>query len=187
MTLLAMLRMLVLLRIVWTALGLQLPSSPRHQGHEPGAPAPILCHRPLSGLERAVEAVRTRIMLFDQRNDEDCAVQHYRGGLYVVTATVALHPKTRLAEISLSGIVLGGTLTGTGTLDHPDDEAGGVVLDEQLQESLSRRFISIQRAELNRTDNTVTVEATVPLLGKITIFMKRVGAPDEDAAGECYG
>jgi hypothetical protein len=106
-------------------------------------------------------------------------VQHFRGGMYGVIASVALNLGTRHAEISLRGAPVGGTLTGSGWLkaEHADAHSGGVVLDPDFERTLSRRFVSIQRASLDRESNTVTVTVTVPIFGQTVLVLKRVEGP----------
>ena len=106
-------------------------------------------------------------------------VQHFRGGLYGVSASVALNLGTRHAEISLRGAPLGGSISGSGWLksEHANAESGGVVLDPDFARLLSRRFISIQHASLDREANTVTVTVTVPIFGRNVLVLKRVEGP----------
>ncbi len=106
-------------------------------------------------------------------------VQHFRGGLYGVAASVALNLGTRHAEISLRGAPVGGTISGSGWLkaEHAEAYSGCVVLDPDFQRLLSRRFISIQHASLDRDTNTVTVTVTVPIFGRNVLVLKRVEGP----------
>ena len=71
--------------------------------------------------------------------------------MYGVTATVELNMKNRRANVQLRGVPVGGRLSGTGWLDDADSEAGGVVLEPEFSERLSKRFVSVQSAALNRT------------------------------------
>ena len=106
-------------------------------------------------------------------------VQHFRGGLYGVVASVALNLGTRHAEISLRGAPVGGTLSGSGWLkaEHAEAYSGGVVLDPDFERQLARRFVSIEYASLNRETNTVTVTVIVPVFGKNVLVLKRVEGP----------
>ena len=106
-------------------------------------------------------------------------VQHFRGGVYGVVASVALNLGTRHAEISLRGAPIGGSLSGSGWLkaDRADALSGGVVLDPDFERTLSRRFVSIQHASLDRETNTVTVTVTVPIFGQTVLVLKRVEGP----------
>ena len=106
-------------------------------------------------------------------------VQHFRGGMYGVIASVALNLGTRHAEISLRGAPIGGSLSGSGWLkaEHADAYSGGVVLDPDFERTLSRRFVSIQRASLDRENNTVTVTVNVPIFGETVLVLKRVEGP----------
>ena len=106
-------------------------------------------------------------------------VQHFRGGLYGVVASVALNLGTRHAEISLRGAPVGGTITGSGWLkaEHAEAYSGGVVLDADFERQLARRFVSIQHASLDRETNTVSVTVTVPVFGRNVLVLKRVEGP----------
>ena len=106
-------------------------------------------------------------------------VQHFRGGMYGVVASVAINLGTRHAEIMLRGAPVGGTLTGSGWLkaEHAEAYSGGVVLDPDFERTLSRRFVSIQHASLDRETNTVTVKVTVPIFGQSVLVLKRVEGP----------
>jgi len=106
-------------------------------------------------------------------------VQHFRGGMYGVVASVALNLGTRHAEIMLRGAPVGGTLTGSGWLkaEHAEAYSGGVVLDPEFERTLSRRFVSIQHASLDRETNTVSVTVTVPIFGPTVLVLKRVEGP----------
>ena len=107
-------------------------------------------------------------------------VQHFQGGMYGVSASIALNLSTRHAEISLRGAPVGGTLSGSGWLkvEHAAEAySGGVVLDPEFAKQLSRRFVSIQHASLNRETNTVTVTVTVPIFGRNVLVLKRIEGP----------
>ena len=125
------------------------------------------------GLEEAIRHTHWTVMNALQMVREESPVRTYEGGLYGVSALVELNMQTREADVSLSGIVLGGTLSGTGRLESPTSESGGVVLDEDLAYSLARRYITIKHASLNRENDTVCVAAVVPLLGDIEIYLVR--------------
>lgn len=123
-------------------------------------------------------------MQYDHRDEEECATQHFRGGLYGVTATVELNMRSRQAVVELRGIPIGGSLSGIGWLQDEDKEEGGVVLDEEFAQKLAWRMVSIESASLNRTENTVTVVAHVPLIGATSIVLKRVN-PEPIVAEPC--
>lgn len=103
-------------------------------------------------------------------------VQHFQGGMYGVSASIALNLSTRHAEISLRGAPVGGTLSGSGWLktEHAEAYSGGVVLDPDFAKQLARRFVSIQHASLNRETNTVTVTVTVPIFGRNVLVLRRI-------------
>ena len=126
-----------------------------------------------NGIERAIGHVKYTIMSAVDTLIQDSDMRRYEGGLYGVDANVVLNMKTREATVEMSGVVLGGTLTGTGRLESSTAESGGVVLDEKLAHSLARRYITIQTASLDRERDSVCVVATVPLLGRIEIYLQR--------------
>lgn len=106
-------------------------------------------------------------------------VQHFRGGMYGVSASVALNIKSRHAVVSLRGAPVGGSLTGTGWLavEQAHSLSGAVVLDPDFQKLLARRFVSIQHASLDRATNQVSVTVTVPIFGQTVLVLQRVEGP----------
>ena len=56
-------------------------------------------------------------------------------------------------QITLSGVPLGGTIRGTGTLRSATGVEGGVVLEEQFERALSRRLVGVQSARTTRNGN----------------------------------
>lgn len=125
-----------------------------------------------------MRGVRAFVMQYDHRSEEECSTQHFRGGLYGVTASVELHLRSRKAIVQLRGVPIGGSLSGTGWLQDGDAESGGVVLEEAFAKRLAWRLVSIESASLNRVQNTVTVVVNVPIFGQTTIVLKRVSIPD---------
>lgn len=105
--------------------------------------------------------------------DDVCRTRTFQGSLYGVTATVELDLYSRKAEVQLSGIVLGGGLSGVGWLESGDSDTGTVVLDDELAAALAWRRVKIVSASLNRESDSVTICATIPILG----FQKIVLAP----------
>jgi len=98
-------------------------------------------------------------------------VERFQGTFYGVHARVHLNMRTRVANVALRGAVLGGTVQGSGRLEDTRAEAGGVVLDGAFERRLRRRFVTIERAALDRARMTVTVWATVPILGEIELVL----------------
>lgn len=121
--------MINLIRLLTTVLAMQFPSWPSARG--------ALCHRQASTLETTLRGIQTFVMRHDHRNKEECATQHFQGGAYGVTATVALNMRTRSAFVELRGLVIGGSLSGVGWLENADAEEGGVVLEEEFEEKLA--------------------------------------------------
>ena len=100
-------------------------------------------------------------------------IERFAGSFYGVHARVHLNMRTRVATVALRGAVLGGTVQGTGKLADADAEAGGVVLERTFEMRLRRRFVTIQRAALDRARMTVTVWARVPILGEVEMVLSR--------------
>lgn len=101
-------------------------------------------------------------------------VEHFEGSFYGVSASVALNLKTRVAHVSLRGYPIAGTVEGDGWLKEPDKERGAVVLEPTFEARLSRRFVHIQWASLDREKHTVTVHASVPVIGSVEMVLHRV-------------
>jgi len=98
-------------------------------------------------------------------------VEHFEGTFYGVTAKVDLNMRTRVANVYLNGIPIGGRISGTGWLKDPEAESGTVVLEPEFAKRLDRRFVSIYSARLDREQHTVTVRAKVPILGTIALVL----------------
>jgi hypothetical protein len=105
--------------------------------------------------------------------DDVCRTRTFQGSLYGVTATVELDLYSRKAEVQLSGLVLGGGLSGIGWLESGDSDTGTVVLNDELAAALAWRRVKIVSASLDRESDSVTICATIPILG----FQKIVLAP----------
>lgn len=101
-------------------------------------------------------------------------VEHFAGSFYGVSATVALNLNTRVARVSLRGYPIAGTVEGEGWLKDPDKERGEVVLDPTFTARLARRFVRIEWASLDHHKHTVTVHASVPVIGSIVMVLHRV-------------
>lgn len=101
-------------------------------------------------------------------------VERFEGSFYGVTASVALNLNTRVAHVALSGYPIAGTVEGDGWLKDPDKERGEVVLEPTFEARLARRFVRIQWASLDREKHTVTVHASVPVLGSCELVLQRV-------------
>ena len=98
-------------------------------------------------------------------------IEHFEGTFYGVTAKVDLNMRTRVANVYLNGMPIGGCISGTGWLKDPEAESGTVVLETEFAKRLDRRFVSIYSARLDREQHTVTVRAKVPILGTISLVL----------------
>lgn len=99
-------------------------------------------------------------------------IENYEGSFYGVAARVELNMRTRVAQIHLSGAPLGGRISGTGWLSNPNEESGTVVLEHAFERRLSRRFVTIYGASLNREMHTVTVHVKLPVVGTLELTLK---------------
>ena len=98
-------------------------------------------------------------------------VEHFAGSFYGVSAKVELNMRTRVADVYLNGVPLGGRVSGTGWLKNPEAESGTVILEKEFAKRLNRRFVSIYSAHLDRQQHTVTVNVKVPVLGIISLVL----------------
>lgn len=99
-------------------------------------------------------------------------IEHFEGTFYGVTAKLDLNMRTRVADVSLNGVPLGGRVSGTGWLKDSEAESGTVILEKEFAKRLRRRFVSIHSARLDRQQHTVTVSVNVPVLGVIHIVLQ---------------
>ena len=100
-------------------------------------------------------------------------VEHFAGTFYGVKADVALNMNTRVAHVALSGYPVAGRVEGDGWLKDAGKERGEVMLEPDFAARLARRFVSIQWAALDRDRHTVTVHATVPIIGSLELVLHR--------------
>ena len=98
-------------------------------------------------------------------------IEHFEGRFYGVSAKVALNMRTRVAQVSLNGVPLGGRISGTGWLTDAESEDGTVVLEPEFERRLRRRMVSIYRARLDRARHTVTVGVKIPVLGVMDLVL----------------
>ena len=98
-------------------------------------------------------------------------IEHFEGSFYGVSAKVALNMRTRIAEVQLNGVPLGGRISGTGWLQEAESEAGAVVLEAEFERRLRRRMVAIYSARLDRQKHTVTVGVKIPVLGTMDLVL----------------
>lgn len=125
-----------------------------------------------------LQSVRSLLLM---QQPAECEVHRYHGGMYGVSAAVALDLRKRQAHVQLRGIPLGGRVEGVGRLASDDQEAGPVELEEELAAALGRRLVSIVRAHRDRATDTLTVVVSVPLLGEQTLVLTRVHEEEEES------
>tara|TARA_B110001454_G_scaffold213296_2_gene231231 strand:- start:993 stop:1472 length:480 start_codon:yes stop_codon:yes gene_type:complete len=117
-------------------------------------------------------SIRSLVM---QQPDE-CEPRRYRGGMYGVTAMVTVDLQKQKAHVQLWGLPIGGRVEGSGWLAS-NQAAGAVELEEEFAAALARRFVSIGNARLDRAADTLTVVASLPLLGEQTLVLQRETGP----------
>ena len=98
-------------------------------------------------------------------------VETFEGSFYGVTASVDLNMRTRVAQVRLNGVPLGGRISGTGWLQDAESESGKVVLEPGFEARLARRYVSIYSAHLDRKGHTVTVNVKIPILGIMALVL----------------
>lgn len=93
------------------------------------------------------------------------------GSMYGVSARVEIDMNTRVAKVRLNGLPVGGLVEGRGWFESRTAEEGPVQLEESFAAALRRRRISIVRAALDRSGNTITVVTKVPIIGEATLTL----------------
>ena len=151
--------MVMLVKWLAMTMALQLPA---------GRPACVTAASPPSPARALGRILMTAVGMAEE------PTAHFEGSFYGVYARVALNMNTRVAHVELSGIPLGGSLEGEGWLKSAGTESGPVVLQEEFAARLARRFVEISRASLDRRAGTVTVWASVPLLGEIEMVLNEI-------------
>lgn len=95
----------------------------------------------------------------------------YEGTLLGVHAIVFLHKREERAVITLRGLPLGGSISGTAVFE---DDGVSVKLDPHLRRALKRRHVQIEGAGALYNDSEVWVLVKLPLgLGRHTISLRR--------------
>lgn len=101
----------------------------------------------------------------------------YVGGMLGVSAKVLLCRESERAQITLSGLPIGGTVSGNARFGTGAEEQ--VVVEEPLAGTLRRRFVKIVEARHDVRSDSVVVVARLPLLlGTQTVTLKRYAAGD---------
>ena len=102
------------------------------------------------------------------------SVKEFRGSKYGVSARCELDMQTRKAYVQLSGIPLGGSIQGSGSLADSKSVAGPVVLDPELERRLARRMVTVLNAAFDQDRSVLTVHVRVPVVGKISLDLIEV-------------
>lgn len=105
------------------------------------------------------------------------APELYVGGMLGVSARVLLCRQSERARITLSGVPMGGTVSGNARFGTGAEDP--IVVEEPLAGTLRRRFVKIVEARHDERSDTVVVVARLPLvLGTQTVTLKRYEARD---------
>lgn len=91
----------------------------------------------------------------------------FTGSRFGVRADVDLDLATQLASVRLSGLPLGGVISGTATLN----DAGDPVLDQSLQSALARRGVSVEAVDMDLGLRSCKVVASLPFLRRMSITL----------------
>ena len=134
----------------------------------------IVLARGLTSPFSAVDGTR-RGLLDGQLDKYRAAIQEpevYVGGMLGVSARVVLCRKHQNAQITLSGLPMGGTISGHARFGNGSEDK--VVVGEPLAGTLRRRFVKIVEASHDEASDTVVVVARLPLvLGTQKIVLVR--------------
>jgi hypothetical protein len=93
----------------------------------------------------------------------------YVGSMLGVTCSIRVSTSQDLAIVDLTGFPVGGRLTGTATFA---EDGYTIVFDPVLDRAIRRRFVQIHRADYSPSDDSVVVQATLPVVGR-RIFLLR--------------
>lgn len=96
----------------------------------------------------------------------------YVGGLLGVTVHLELHETRQRAELSLSGVPVGGRLAGSAAFAA---DGRTVIMDPELATALRRRLCSVVDVVLSPDGTTVRVRVALPLFGIRTVTLRQVG------------
>lgn len=102
--------------------------------------------------------------------------KYFTGKLLGVSASVILHTDTNSAMVSLSGIPVGGTISGSARFGAEDD-VDDIVVDEPLKSALSARFVKIVNVHHDSMSGVVGVTVSLPVFGERTIVLTQPPLP----------
>lgn len=91
----------------------------------------------------------------------------FTGARLGVNANVHLDLATKVATVQLSGLPLGGNITGTATLS----EEGDPVLDDAFKNALARRGVRVDEVDVDLDLGTCRVVARLPLAQRLSITL----------------
>lgn len=95
----------------------------------------------------------------------------FTGGLLGVSAEVLLCRHLNCAIVSLSGVPLGGRVSGVARLGTADSDK--LIVEEPLKGVLARRLVKLVNATHDELSDQVSVIVDLPFFGKQTILLTR--------------
>ena len=95
----------------------------------------------------------------------------FTGKLLGVSAEVLLCRNLNCAIVSLSGVPLGGKVSGVARLGNADSDE--LIVEEPLKGVLARRLVHLVNAVHDELSDQVNVTVNLPLFGKQTIILTR--------------
>ena len=98
-------------------------------------------------------------------------LRRFSGAKYGVTAMCDLDLQSRVANVRLTGVPLGGTISGSGRLTDPTATQGTVVLERDFESKLARRFVKVKTAAYDAANGLMSVTVVVPIVGTTTIVL----------------
>jgi hypothetical protein len=93
----------------------------------------------------------------------------YVGSMLGVTCSIRVSTDLDLVKIDLTGFPVGGRLSGTATFG---DDGHEIVLDPVLDRAIKRRFVQIHRADYSSSDDSVVVQASLPVIGRRSFLLR---------------
>jgi len=98
-------------------------------------------------------------------------VKDYEGRFYGVRVQVELRVQSMVAMVHLTGIPVGGRVSGTGWLKHHARDKGVVVLEAGFEKRLRKRRVVIHGAALAKDGHALAVFVQLPLVGNVSLVL----------------
>lgn len=91
----------------------------------------------------------------------------FTGSRFGVRADVDVDLATRVASVRLSGLPLGGVVSGTATLN----DAGDPVMDQSLRSALERRGVRVEAVDMDPGLRSCRIVALLPFSRRMSITL----------------